>query len=59
MTPGGETAYYTYDGRGNQTQRSVLGGETTYYSYNSRNLITRIDSTEPGFTPNTFAWNAA
>ena len=58
VTPGGETGYYSYDGRGNQTQRSVLGGETTYYSYNSRNLITRIDSTQEGFTPNTFGYNA-
>jgi len=58
VTPGVETAYYSYDGRGNQTQRSVLGGETTYYSYNSRNLITRIDSTQEGFTPNTFGYNA-
>jgi len=57
-TPGVETAYYTYDGRGNQIQRSVLGGHTTYFEYNSRNLITRIDSTDPAFTtPNTFAYN--
>jgi len=55
VTPGVETAYYSYDGRGNQTQRSVLGGDSTYYSYNSRNLITRIDSTQEGFTPNKFA----
>jgi len=57
-TPGVETAYYTYDGRGNQTQRKVLGGYTTYFEYNSRNLITRIDSTDPTFTtPNTFEYN--
>ena len=142
VTPGVETAYYPYDGRGNQTQRSVLGGETTQpafltrsgrqwlllassgglrasrprrihkgyacgssrvrpclrrecahwaradclragllldaiarsfqeaqgsrpdlvrnagSSYNSRNLVTRIDSTQEGFTPNTFGYNA-
>ena len=58
VTLGGETVYYTYDGRGNQTHRSVLGGETLYFDYNSRNLITRIDSTEDGFTPNTFEYNA-
>jgi YD repeat-containing protein len=57
-TPGADQVYYAYDGRGNQTRRTVLGGETTYYDYNSRNLITRIDSTEPGFVPNTFAYNA-
>jgi len=57
-TPAVETVYYTYDGRGNQTQRSVLGGYTTYFEYNSRNLITRIDSTDPAFTtPNTFEYN--
>jgi len=27
-------------------------------SYNSRNLVTRIDSTQEGFTPNTFGYNA-
>jgi len=58
VTPGGEIAYYTFDGRGNQTQRKVLGGDTTYFAYNSRNLLTRIDSTKPGFTPNTFKYNA-
>jgi len=39
VTPGGEIAYYTHDGRGNQTQRKVLGGHTHYFEYNSRNLI--------------------
>jgi len=59
QTPGVETAYYDYDGRGNQVERSVLGGHTTYFDYNSRNLIARIDSTDPAFTtPNTFAYNA-
>jgi len=33
-------------------------GTPTYCSYNSRNLITRIDSTQEGFTPNTFGYNA-
>jgi len=58
VTLGGETVYYSYDGRGNQTERRVLGGDTLYFEYDSRNLITRIDSTEAGFTPNTFAYNA-
>jgi RHS repeat-associated protein len=35
-----------------------VGGDTTYFSYNSRDLITRIDSTQAGFTPNEFDYNA-
>jgi hypothetical protein len=35
-----------------------VGGDTTYFSYNSRDLITRIDSTQVGFTPNEFEYNA-
>jgi len=58
FTPGGDTTYYSYDGRGNQVQREFVGGDTTYFSYNSRDLVTRIDSTEGGFTPNTFEYNA-
>jgi RHS repeat-associated protein len=57
-TLGGDQVYYTYDGRGNQTQRKALAGDTTYFEYNAQNLITHIDSTEAGFTPNTFAYNA-
>jgi len=49
---------YAYDGRGNQVERKVLGGETLYFEYDSRSLITRIDSTEDGFTPNTFGYSA-
>jgi len=58
VTLGGDTVYYSYDGRGNQTERSVLGGETLYFEYDSRNLVTRIDSTEDGFTPNAFGYSA-
>jgi YD repeat-containing protein len=58
LTPGVETAYYTYDGRGNQITRSVLAGHTTYFSYNSRNLISGICNTDPSFTPNYFTYNA-
>ena len=64
VTPGGETAYYSYPPVGgrfarvsSRTARRLIGSPT-YYSYNSRNLITRIDSTQEGFTPNTFAYNA-
>jgi len=69
--PNGSRTYYTYDDAGRLStlrlrclarqgaQRSVLGGHTTYFEYNSRNLITRIDSTDPAFTtPNTFEYNA-
>jgi YD repeat-containing protein len=55
---GGDTTYYTYDGRGNQVQKMVVGGHTWNYTYNSRDLITKIDSTESGFTPNEFEYNA-
>jgi YD repeat-containing protein len=58
VTPGVETAYYTYDGRGNQITRSVLAGHTTYFSYNSRNLVSGISNTDPTFTPNYFEYNA-
>jgi RHS repeat-associated protein len=58
FTVGGDSVYYAYDGRGNQIERSVLGGETTYFAYNSRNLLAGITSTELGFTPNTFEYNA-
>jgi RHS repeat-associated protein len=58
VTPGSETAYYAFDGRGNQIRRSVLAGHTTYFSYNSRNLVSGIWSTDPTFTPNYFEYNA-
>jgi YD repeat-containing protein len=40
------------------TSAFSAGGDTTYFSYNSRDLITRIESTEPGFTPNESDYNA-
>jgi len=49
---------YAYDGRGNCILKAIEGGTATYFEYNARNLITRIDSTEPGFTPNVFTYNA-
>jgi len=55
---GSEEIDYEYDGRGNCVSRSVEGGTTTYFEYNARNLITRIDTTELGFTPNLFSYNA-
>jgi YD repeat-containing protein len=57
VTPGSDTAYYAFDGRGNQIRREVLGGNTLYFEYNSRNLITSICSTDPCFTPNYFEYN--
>jgi YD repeat-containing protein len=38
--------------------QTIAGGHTTYFEYNSRNLIARITSTDPAFTPNDFAYNA-
>jgi YD repeat-containing protein len=58
VTPGSETAYYAFDGRGNQIRRSVLAGHTTYFSYNSRNLVSGIWNTDPTSTPNYFTYNA-
>jgi YD repeat-containing protein len=54
----GQEIEYEYDGRGNQVRHTVVGGHTTYFSYNSRDLITRINSTQAGFTPNEFEYNA-
>jgi RHS repeat-associated protein len=57
-TIGDDTLYYAYDGRGNQVKRQTLGGHTQYFAYNARDLVSRVTSTDPSFTPNYFEYNA-